>query len=86
MQLHDSNPWDSDDDLSDDYDWLSDDDAELIDCPQCGAEIYEDSQRCPVCGDWIVPDTGSVWSGRPLWWIVLGAAGLLASLATLVIS
>lgn len=24
-----------------------------MDCPECGAEIYFDSEKCPRCGVWI---------------------------------
>lgn len=24
-------------------------------CPECGAAVTEDTQKCPHCGDWITP-------------------------------
>jgi hypothetical protein len=24
-------------------------------CPSCGATVTEDTQQCPDCGDWIIP-------------------------------
>lgn len=61
-----------------DEDW-SDDDGEtfVAPCPNCGADVYEDAEQCPVCGDYIVHDTHA-WSGKPLWWILLGLAGVVA--------
>lgn len=81
----DDNPL-RDDELPDDAylgdgDW-DDDEAELIDCPACGAEIYEEAEQCPVCGEYVLPDN-HVWSGRPAWWVVLGVLGLLATMAML---
>jgi hypothetical protein len=62
----------------------SDDDAtDTATCPHCGAEVYEDTVRCPVCENYITPASGSVLSGRPLWWIVLGLAGVVAVLIVL---
>ena len=67
-----------DDELGDSYEGDDDDDAsETVSCPHCGAEIYEDSERCPQCGEYVTSDT-SAWSGRPIWWIVLGLMGVAA--------
>ncbi len=30
-----------------------DDDIELVPCPYCGKSIYEESERCPECGNYI---------------------------------
>ncbi len=67
--------WDDDPD-DEGEDWTSDDDeAETFACPACGAEVYEESQRCPSCGEYVVHDTRA-WTGKPLWWILLGLAGI----------
>lgn len=71
--------WD-DDDLVDDE--VDDDAVETLPCPHCGAEIYEETERCPVCGEYVTFRT-SVWSGRPVWWIVLGLIGLVAAVLML---
>ena len=64
----------------------SDDDlSETVHCAQCGAEIYEDAVRCPVCGAYLTPDT-SAWSRRPKWWIILGLLGILAVVLALICS
>lgn len=31
-----------------------DDDEDVTDCPECGAEIYIIAERCPKCGHWFV--------------------------------
>ena len=40
--------------LEEDLDDGSDDLPEAA-CPSCGAVVTEDTQKCPRCGDWIVP-------------------------------
>ncbi|MEX0702144.1 MAG: zinc ribbon domain-containing protein [Planctomycetales bacterium] len=71
--------WDDSDD-----DWGDDDDApsETVRCPSCGADVYEDAEQCPACGEYITR-THSAWQGKPLWWIVLGAIGVIATIAVL---
>jgi hypothetical protein len=81
----------SDDDLDEDEfpdedeaEDLDDDQTELVECPRCGVDIYEDAEQCPLCGEWITHGT-SAWAGRPWWWAVLGACGIAAIIAWLVL-
>lgn len=76
--MHDEWNDDSDEDWHEE-DWGDDDDApvDLVTCPSCGREVYEDAEQCPHCGDYIVADT-SAWSGRPMWWIIGGLLGIIA--------
>ena len=77
----------SDDDLDDDEfpdeDWdeddigEQDDEAEVLPCPHCGADVYEDAPKCPACGHYITFES-SLWSSRPWWWILLGLLGIAA--------
>ena len=61
-----------------------DNETETAFCPKCGAEVYEDAVRCPVCEAYITPTSGSrLWTGRSVWWIVLGALGVAATIAVL---
>ncbi len=74
-------PW-SDDDLEDREfpDEDVDDDASespTRECPRCGMDVYEDVEQCPLCGAWITADT-SPWSGRSIWWVILGLLGVVA--------
>jgi hypothetical protein len=72
-----------DDDASDDESWDDDDDSsETVPCPHCGAEMYEDSIRCPVCGEYVTHGASAL-SGRPMWYILLGIAGVIAAIAAL---
>jgi predicted RNA-binding Zn-ribbon protein involved in translation (DUF1610 family) len=71
-------------DLSlDDDDWIgedSDDDgADVVPCPSCGVELYDDAEQCPNCGEYVV-HRSNVWHGKPWWWVILGLAGVIAVL------
>ena len=71
--------WDMEDDEDDD------DDGEtcVLPGPACGAEVYEDAERCPHCGEYIVRRLQN-WEGRPWWWVVLGLLGIGAVIWALV--
>ena len=47
--------------MADPYDYDADDDFDSMDdndwtepCPNCGEMIFEDSPRCPVCGEYVI--------------------------------
>lgn len=65
----------------DDDPW--DDHNEVVECPSCHAEVYEDAVRCPVCGEYVTHST-SPWSGQSTVWILLGLAGIVAVIFALV--
>ncbi len=69
-----------DDEYPDDYD--DDGPAETVPCPECGADVYEDAEQCPVCGSYIIHQT-NVFAGRPTWWIVLAVLGVVATIIAL---
>ena len=72
--------WDDDPEVFDpdlEADDDDDDPDDVLPCPHCGADVHEDSPRCPSCGDYIVHSTNP-WRGKPTWWIVLGLAGIAA--------
>lgn len=48
-------------------------------CPSCGLEVYEDTERCPICGDYITPNWSAL-RGMPWRWIVMGLLGFVAVL------
>jgi hypothetical protein len=67
-----------DEDLEYDDLWHDEDDSsDVVPCPSCGAEVYEDAEQCPSCGDYIV-HSRSAWHGKPWWWVLLGLAGIAA--------
>ena len=55
--------WDDEDDESQ----LDGESAELMTCPHCRSEIYEESQRCPVCDNYVTPSS-SPWATKPILW------------------
>jgi len=63
-------------------DWTDDEASETVPCPECGADVYEDAVSCPACGHYITADTNP-WSGRSLWWVVLGVLGVIATIVAL---
>ena len=90
IEYHDSDddlsqgwePDDADVDSWDDDAWDDDDSVELITCPECQAEIYEEAERCPACG-WYVVIRNNQLAGRPTWWLILGILGVTATLLSL---
>lgn len=84
-------PWSPDDsdpgdDWSDDEDGAEDDDDSdenaVVPCPKCGCDVYEDAEQCPLCGEWLLPDS-SPFSGRSEWFAFVGIAGIVAVIAVL---
>lgn len=73
------------DDDFDDWPEDADDETQVVTCPACGAEVYEDAEQCPVCGEWITSSTHP-FAGRGLWFIGLGLLGILATIAALIIA
>lgn len=62
---NDSGEWQPDDWGND-----PDDEVEELSCPNCGASVYEETQQCPHCGDWITPLAAA--ARRPIWIRVVG--------------
>ena len=67
-----------------DADPRDDEDTDTVTCPECDADVYEDADQCPVCGEYLIPDT-RVWSGKPNWWIALGILGIAALTVALIL-
>ena len=59
-----------------------DEDSETISCQNCGQSIYEDAIECPYCGEYVTPAT-SPWTGRPIWWLMLGGLGVIMTILML---
>ena len=70
---------DEQDQWTPDTDQDYDPDGDQLPCPSCGAMVYDDTDRCPHCGDWIMPLAASARSGRTIWIIaaVLAIIGML---------
>ena len=78
--------WDADDDWNGpDAEGLDDQvddpaDETTVPCPACGADIYDDAVRCPVCGEYITLNDSSV--ATPFGW----SRGIVAILVVAVIA
>lgn len=73
------------DDESDSADEEPDEDDELIECPECGKQIYVESEQCPACGHYSPdePAGASLWQGHSWWWVLLGVLGVVAVILAL---
>ena len=72
-----------DDDTWDEDDWSDDDEpSDVVECPNCGAEIYEDAEQCPSCGDYVV-HSSHPFSGKPAWYVLMALAGIVATIVLL---
>ena len=56
-----------------------------IRCPACGTAIYEESEQCPYCGDYVTPGAASGLAGRPWWFVVMAVAAIIAVLTLLLV-
>jgi hypothetical protein len=79
---------DEPDDESDDAEYPEDPgfgnpETDTIRCPECGTDVYDDAVQCPSCGHYLEADTNP-WSGRSLWWIVVGLLGVVAAVAAVI--
>ena len=76
-RIAEASDWDDEQWQRDDGEW--DEDVEpTVPCPYCRREIFEDSPRCPHCGQYISKEDAP--PGRRPWWIILGV--LLCLLVT----
>jgi uncharacterized protein (DUF983 family) len=57
-------------DESDDLDEEDGDSGESMPCPHCFGTIYDDSERCPHCGEYLSREDAP--RPPPPWWIILG--------------
>lgn len=69
--------WDEDLDDLDGDEPDADEDA-TAPCPRCGADIYDDAERCPRCGNYLSAEDAPR-RPRPLW-VVVGALAALAGM------
>ena len=69
-------------DWSDDQDdWADEDEpADTVRCSNCGADIYEEAEQCPACGEYVVHTSGPPWQGKPGWYVALAILGVIAVL------
>lgn len=65
--------WDEPEDA---FDGPDDDGPDTDTCRYCGAEIYDDSVRCPHCEKYLSEEDAP--PRRHPWWIALGVLAVLA--------
>lgn len=67
---------DESDDLDDE---AGDSDAiATMPCPHCLGTIFDDSERCPRCGEYLTREAAP---SRPPWWVVVGVGIALVIVA-----
>ena len=79
--MYDDDWDDDDDDFEDDFD--EERPAAWYVCPLCGAEVYDEANVCPACDEYITPKLVTRSDLRPMWYIFLGMAGMIAVLLVL---
>ncbi|GAB4145916.1 MAG: hypothetical protein Tsb009_18310 [Planctomycetaceae bacterium] len=58
------------------------DETPTVTCSNCGADVYEDADSCPRCGEFLVA-AHSPLAGKPAWFVAIGIVGILAVLILL---
>jgi hypothetical protein len=48
------------------------DDEDTVPCPHCRRRIYEDSERCPYCANYLSREEDETALGQKSWWLILG--------------
>jgi len=86
----DADDWDESDeyDAARDYDpddpetypegLYNDDSPPTVPCPRCKAEVFEDSERCPRCGNYLSREDEPT-SARGAVWVIVMILALLAA-------
>ncbi|MFH0981666.1 MAG: hypothetical protein V2A79_09025 [Planctomycetota bacterium] len=71
MNRQDDREWeDGEEDI--DNEIAHDSEADQLPCPSCGRMLYDDTDRCPHCGDWVMPlAAGAGGRGTWIWWTAL---------------
>ena len=66
------------DDYTVDEDVDDDPEGDQLPCPSCGHMIFDDTDRCPHCGDWVMPLAATASGRQPwIWWTALILAVVL---------
>lgn len=76
----DSEDYDPDDPETYPAGLYADPEPATIACPHCGAEVLEDSERCPRCEAYISKEETPTSSGPSAWVVVLVLALLAAAM------
>lgn len=83
----------SDDSWDDDEDWYDDEDDQADEptagCPECGAAIYADAEKCPKCGRWLTEADRramGVGASHPAWIKIVAVVALIAFVTVFVLA
>ena len=83
--------WDDDEDHDDEDDWYPEgqddpDELDLVTCPACGEEIYEEAEQCPECGHYMVRGSNSPLRTAPNWYVAIALLGIVAVIIAMLMS
>jgi hypothetical protein len=81
--LEASDDWDEGCDCGGHESDYGDEDDSTIPCPYCGKEMYEDSPRCPHCGQYISDEDTP--PNRTPWWIIVGVLLCFCAIAVWIV-
>jgi predicted amidophosphoribosyltransferase len=75
--------------IDDDFDEYDEEpDYQTIICPECGKELYEDTDICPNCGMFIIQTEPKqnlfLYQLSPIWYM-LAMSGIVATIIALVL-
>jgi len=79
----DEEDWDDDDPYEED--WDDDGESLTVPCPECGTDVYEDAEQCPVCGHYLTRSSVHPFAGRSSVFVVLGVIGIIAVILVLTV-
>ncbi|MHC4415290.1 MAG: hypothetical protein ACYS0G_08405 [Planctomycetota bacterium] len=61
-------------------------DRSTASCPECGAQMWDQAEICPSCGEWVVAGRPPLKRSSRRGWIVLVAAIVLVAFLVAVLS
>ena len=70
----DEDHYDPDDPETYPHGLYDDDGLPTVPCPHCGEEVFEDSERCPECGQYISKEDAPATPGAGksgAWWVLV---------------
>ncbi len=76
MPIRDELDKDWGDEIDDEEDYGADDEEPTVSCPYCRAEVHEDAQRCPHCGEYISDEDMRPAARKP-GWIIVGVLAVM---------
>ena len=75
--MHHNEQADDEEDRDEDEEYPDDGSVDTDPCPVCGKPVYEQAERCPHCGSYILEEDST--KRQPLW-IIVGTLLMLAGI------